>query len=75
LGLISVPSLGMVLLFVTPIDVTWKVVVVFSVPLFAGVFLLSPPMAFKLVDMVLKGIASLVPRIGKLIHKDRRGDT
>lgn len=72
LGLITVPSLGLVLLFVTPLAVTWPVVVVFSLPVFTGVFLLSPPMAYKLVDTVLRGIAAIVPKLGSLIHKDRR---
>jgi len=72
LGLISVPSLALLLLFVTPVAVTWPVVVVFSLPVFAGVFLLSPPMAFKLVDSVLKGVASIVPKLRDVIHRDRR---
>lgn len=72
LGLITVPSLGLLLLFVTPVVVTWPVVVVFSLPVFTGVFLLSPPLAFKLVDTVLKGVASIVPKMRDLIHRDRR---
>jgi len=72
LGLISVPSLALFLLFVTPLALTWKLVVLFSIPLFTGLFLLSPPMAYKVLDAVLRGVAAIVPKLGGLIHKDRR---
>ncbi len=72
LGLISVPSLALFLLFVTPLTLTWKLVVLFSIPLFTGLFLLSPPMAYKVLDAVLRGAAAIVPKLGGIIHKDRR---
>ena len=74
LGLISVPSLGLLLLFITPLALSWKLVVLFSIPLFTGLFMLSPPMAFKILDSVLKGVAAIVPKLRDTIHKDRRDD-
>ena len=75
LGLISVPSLALFAIFLVPgVDITWKVVVLFSIPLFTGLFLLSPPMAFKVLDSVLKGVAAIVPKLRGAIHKDRRDE-
>ncbi|MCK5652561.1 MAG: hypothetical protein KAJ42_14330 [Gemmatimonadetes bacterium] len=75
LGLISVPSLALFAIFLVPgVAITWKVVVLFSIPLFTGLFLLSPPMAFKILDSVLKGIAAIIPKLRETIHKDRRDE-
>ena len=72
LVLISAPLVTGLVLVISPFAVTWTVVVVLVLPVFAGIFLLSPPMAYKLVDMILRRLGSLMPRLGKLIHKDRR---
>jgi len=72
LGLITVPAFALLLMFVTPVVVTWPVVVVFSLPIFCGLFFLAPGAAVWILDMVLKRIAKIVPKIGAKIHRDRR---
>lgn len=72
LGLISVPALGLLLIFILEIEVTWKLIVVFCLPMVSGFFVLSPGMTAKILDLVLRGIAGIIPSLGKVIRPERR---
>lgn len=75
LGLITVPSIALFAIFLVPgLTITWPLVVLFSLPVFTGIFLFSPPMAFKFLDAVLRGLAAIIPKLRGAIHKDRRDD-